>query len=622
MKRHHSGELPLSSPAGDGVGRLRSVAEEEEEEEEEADKQGKYDKAQRRFSHLFFLLLLAATVSLLSRHCYDSGRAGGVVRIEAVPRTPPLLPGARKIVPIARGELPVPQRSPPAPEDTSDESILASDGEEPSSKSSTPGSSVAGSESDTGDRALSKDSTTSAAAHGNGNHTVVRKLATTADIKGDLCHGRYIYVQELPPRFNLAMVQSCGTLSPWTDMCGSTSNGGFGPQLVDGAFQETGWYDTDAHALDLIFHARMQRYECLTSDPSLAAAVFVPFYAGLDVARHLWGHDASARDALAMDLVEWLARRPEWRAAGGRDHFFVAGRTTWDFRRQADAEWGSRLLLLPAVRNMTALVVEASPWHLNDAAVPYPIAFHPETDEDVFAWQDRVRRIRRPHLFSYAAGARTTDAAKQSVTARLAEQCAASRNCSLLECGGKQGPGNNSKCDDSHSNASVMHHFQRSTFCLVPRGSTSTSRAAFDAILAGCIPVFFHPGTAYVQYTWHLPRNHADYSVYIPEDDVRRKNLSVEETLRRVPPKTVTAMREAVVGLIPTVIYTDPSSRLDTTMMDAFDVAVAAVIDKVAKVRRGAEEEKLDMYSWKYPLLRDGQKVQDPHEWDALFAFS
>jgi xyloglucan galactosyltransferase MUR3 len=158
----------------------------------------------------------------------------------------------------------------------------------------------------------------------------------------------------------------------------------------------------------------------------------------------------------------------------------------------------------------------------------------------------------------------------------------------------------------------------------VPRGGSSMSRSNFDALLAGCIPVFFHPGTAYVQYPWHLPNNHADYSVYIPEDDVRQKNVSVEETLSRIPPETVKTMREAVVGLIPTVIYTDPSSRLETTMMDAFDVAVAAVIDKVAKLRRsgGAEEEKLEIYSWKYPLLREGQKVEDPHEWDALFAFS
>ncbi|TVU30459.1 hypothetical protein EJB05_22084, partial [Eragrostis curvula] len=619
MKRHHAGDLPLSAPAGDSVGRLRTVV--EDDEEEEPDKQGKYDKARRSCSNLCFLFLLAATVALLARHCYASGRDGGVVLIEAVPGPPP---SARKIVPIARGGQPVPERSPPAP-DASDESVLANDdggepefSKRPASVSSSR-SSMARSKSDSGDRALPKHFV-SAAVHG-GNHTVARALAEP-DVKGDLCNGRYIYVQELPPRFNADMVRSCGSLSPGTDTCGRTANGGFGPPLVgggngEGAFQETGWYATDAHALDLIFHDRIRRYECLTDDPSLAAAVFVPFYAGLDVARHLWGYNVSARDALALELADALAARPEWSAMGGRDHFFVAGRVTWDFRRQADgdAEWGNKLLLLPAVRNMTALVVEASPWHLNDAAVPYPTAFHPACDDDVFVWQDRVRNLTRPYLFSYAGRARRSDAEDgNSITGHLAEQCAASSACSLMKCGNK-GPGGN-KCD---SPASVMALFQSSTFCLVPRSSgASTSWLAFDAVLAGCIPVFFHPGTAYVQYTWHLPKNHAEYSVYIPEADVR-KNASVEETLRRIPPETIKTMREAVVGLIPTVVYTDPSSRLDTTMTDAFDVAVAAVIDKVAKLRKGrAEEEKLELYSWKYPLLREGQKAEDPHEWDAL----
>jgi hypothetical protein len=64
----------------------------------------------------------------------------------------------------------------------------------------------------------------------------------------------------------------------------------------------------------------MRRYACLTADPARAAAVFVPAYASLDGGRHLWNGTAT-RDALAADLAAWLARRPEWHAAGGRDHF-------------------------------------------------------------------------------------------------------------------------------------------------------------------------------------------------------------------------------------------------------------------------------------------------------------
>ena len=204
------------------------------------------------------------------------------------------------------------------------------------------------------------------------------------------------------------------SLSPWPEKCKYTANGGFGPQLSGGeggVLQETGWYDSDEHMLDVIFHDRIKRYECLTNDSSLAAAVFVPFYAGLDVARHLWGHNVSSRDALAVDMVRLVTARPEWRAMGGRDHFFVAGRTTWDFRRQGDGdtEWGSNLLLLPAVRNMTALVLEASPWHLNDAAIPYPTSFHPGTDEGIFFWQDRVRGLKRQWLFSFAGVPRSEE---------------------------------------------------------------------------------------------------------------------------------------------------------------------------------------------------------------------
>ncbi|ONM06064.1 xyloglucan galactosyltransferase KATAMARI1 homolog [Zea mays] len=600
MKRHNAGELPLSSPPGDG----RRLLPKEEAE----DKMDKYDKGRVRCSRLCFLFALAATVSILARHCYDAGLAGGdgagVVRIETVP---PSVRRERKIVPIARGSGPSESgHSHSAPVDASGAGDAAdsSSGAKTSSKQGSP--SGAHAHAHTEQRA---------------GHPFARALAA-ADDKADLCGGQYIYVHDLPARFNKDMVQNCDKLSPWTDMCRYTTNGGFGPLLPGGkgAFQGTiaGWYDTDEHALDIVFHERIKRYECLTDDPSLAAAVFVPFYAGLDVARHLWGNNASARDELALDLAGLLAKSPEWRAMGGRDHFFVAGRATWDFRRKDDAhaEWGSRLLNLPAAKNMTALVVEASPWHLNDVAIPYPTSFHPASDEDLFFWQDRVRALDRSYLFSFAGVPRPGDA--KSIEGHLVDQCRASDSCSLMECS-TTGPDN--RCE---STASVMKLFQSSTFCLLPRGGTDTRRSAFDAMLAGCIPVFFHPGSAYVQYTWHLPKAHADYSVYIPEDDVRKKNESVEERLRKIPPETVREMRDAVVDLIPSVTYGDATSRLETTVKDAFDIAVAAVISKVTKLRRGivegrAEAEKLEKYSWKYPLLAEGQKAEDHHEWDPLF---
>ncbi|VAH16069.1 unnamed protein product [Triticum turgidum subsp. durum] len=427
---------------------------------------GKADKSYKRpsrCSRLCSFLIIAAAFSMLTCHCYDYVH-GGVARVEHARASSRRLGGS----PFSDPAVP-PRR-------------------------------------DTADRKVSAD------------NEAFELAAADARRRRELCSGQYIYVQELPSRFNTDMVWDCEDISPSKDKCKYTANGGFGPRL-----QESGWYDSDELALDVIFHDRIKRYECLTNDSSLASAVFVPFYAGLDVARHLWGYNVSTRDAMALEMVDLVTARPEWRAMGGRDHFFVAGRTTWDFRRQGDvdAEWGNKLFRLPAVRNMTAIVVEASPWDRNDAAIPYPTAFHPATDEAIF---------------------------------------------------------------------------------------------------------FFHPGTAYVQYTWHLPKNHTDYSVYISEEDVRG-NVSVEERLRRIPTDAVERMRGAVVGLIPAVTYSDTSTKLESTVNDAFDMAVWGVIRKVAKTRKRilegrAEDEKPEMYSWKYPLLGEGQKAEDPHEWDPLFAFN
>jgi xyloglucan galactosyltransferase MUR3 len=64
-----------------------------------------------------------------------------------------------------------------------------------------------------------------------------------------------------------------------------------------------------------------------------------------------------------------------------------------------------------------------------------------------------------------------------------------------------------------------------------------------------CVPVFFHPGSAYVQYRWHLPANHASYSVFVPQDGVRNGSVRLEDVLRRFGRARVAAMREQVVRL-------------------------------------------------------------------------
>lgn len=448
------------------------------------------------------------------------------------------------------------------------------------------------------------------------NFPFMRALRTKEN-KSDPCGGRYIYVHDLPPRFNEDMLKKCRSLSLWTNMCKFTTNAGLGPPLenVEGVFSDSGWYATNQFAVDVVFSNRMKQYECLTNDSSLAAAIFVPFYAGFDIARFLWGHNVSMRDAASLALVDWLEKRPEWSIMGGKDHFLVAGRITWDFRRLSDvnSDWGNKLLFLPAAKNMSTLVVESSPWNANDFAIPYPTYFHPAKDADVFTWQDRMRKLERTWLFSFAGAPRPGN--PKSIRGQIIDQCKNSQVCKLLECDFGE-----SKC---HSPSSIMKMFQSSLFCLQPQGDSYTRRSAFDSILAGCIPVFFHPGSAYTQYTWHLPKNYSQYSVLIPEDSIRKGNVGIEERLSQFSPDQVKQMREEVISLIPRLIYADPRSKLET-LKDAFDVAVQAVIDKVTRLRRDiidgrTNDDFIEELSWKYALLEEGQYI-GPHEWDPFFS--
>ncbi|KAH7686717.1 Exostosin-like protein [Dioscorea alata] len=399
------------------------------------------------------------------------------------------------------------------------------------------------------------------------------------------CTGRYIFIHQLPPNFNSDILSNCckNLSNASTHTCLFSSNSGLGLPLDDDDDDDdddasSGWFNTDQFSLDIIFHHRMTNYDCLTSNSSLASAIFIPFYAGIDFACHQWGFNTSVRDFLSMEVVKWLTARPEWEIIGGKDHFMVAGRTTWDFRRIKDDEealWGNKLLLLPEISNMTVLTVESPPWDSNDFAVPYPTYFHPCNYNQVVSWQDKVIGLERPWLFAFAGAPRPGQ--KDSIRQILIEQCRLSVNCYLLDC--VSSPGN------CHSPTSVMKVFESSSFCLQPRGDSATRRSMFDAMVAGCVPVFFSSGTAYEQYIWHLPSNHSLYSVFIAEDDVRNRNVNIEEVLSGYSEEHVRSMREEVVRMIPRLVYGDPRVRVEG-FKDAFDLAVDGVLRRVERLRK------------------------------------
>eukprot|EP01018_Ginkgo_biloba_P000731 Gb_01994 [translate_table: standard] len=413
------------------------------------------------------------------------------------------------------------------------------------------------------------------------------RLVTDDDTE---CEGRRVYIHDLPSEFNTGTLEQCEFgLAEWLNICPYAENDGFGQpyintsQLVLGK----GWFDTNSYMLELIIHSRMKRYRCLTVDSSRADAIFVPYYAGLDALRYLYNNAKNYEEAQQLPhgdmLMSWLRDTPEWERYGGKDHFMVMGRTAWDFvtnpAKSAKPAWGTGMLHMPGMANMTAMLIEKRSWVPSEQAIPYPTSFHP-TRAQLQEWILRVRKARRNTLFSFAGSVRPYSSDRfRSI---LIGQCSKSDRCGFVDC-------RKFKC--SHDSQPIISAFLQSVFCLQPKGDTATRRSTFDSIIAGCIPVFFDTDSAYTQYTWHLPEDTSAYSVYIPEENVVADRYLIQRVLESISRKRLTEMQKNLVRMIPSVIYMMANASESSAVRDAFDISVQSVLDRISEVKQQQSAE-------------------------------
>lgn len=351
------------------------------------------------------------------------------------------------------------------------------------------------------------------------------------------------------------------------------------------------WHRTDSYMLEIIFHYRLLHYPCLTSDPDLADAFFLPYYAGLDALKYLYTEEKKKpKMRHGLKLVRWLHQdviaKEKWGKYGGQDHFLVMGRTPWDFGDLGSSTWGTGILHIPQYDNMTLLLIEKQAWRPNQHAIPYPTSFHPQSTMSLRAWMRRVWIRKRTTLFTFAGSVRPAFM-KGGIRDILLDQCRSSKKCKLLDC-------NYVKC--SHNPQPIMNAFLDSQFCLQPRGDTPTRRSVFDSLIAGCIPVIFHNDTAYTQYKWHLPQDAHTWSVYISEDEIRKGAL-VEDILMVYKQNQIALLRKALLAMIPKVIYADYGTGNESLGMqqgeaDAFDVSVREVLKLVSEMKAKVQRQK------------------------------
>ncbi|XVF51501.1 hypothetical protein PTKIN_Ptkin04bG0190000 [Pterospermum kingtungense] len=385
------------------------------------------------------------------------------------------------------------------------------------------------------------------------------------------CDGRGIYVYDLPSKFSKDLVGQCGDMVPWTNFCKYFNNEAMGEPI---AKLGKGWYQTHQYALELIFHTRALKHPCRVYNENEAKLFYVPFYGGLDILRwHFKNVSNDVKDTLALELVKWLENKKPWLQKSGKDHVFVLGKISWDFRRSRDASWGTRLLELDQMQNSMKLLIERQPWHINDIGVPHPTYFHPHSDDDIITWQLKIIRSNRENLVSFAGAARP--GAPQNIRSILINQCNSDQSkCRFLNC-------TSGGCDQPEH---VIELFMESEFCLQPPGDSPTRKSVFDSLVSGCIPVLFDPFTAYYQYPWHLPEDHSKYSVFIDQEEVRRGKVNVVETLMKVSQREREDIRRYIVyELLPGLVYGDSNSHFEK-FQDAFSITINNLLERVSRI--------------------------------------
>lgn len=318
----------------------------------------------------------------------------------------------------------------------------------------------------------------------------------------------------------------------------------------------------------------MLNYKCRTREAESATAFYVPFYAGLALAKSLFNyHTKEERDLLGERLQAWLQAQPYWSRFNGSDHFMAMGRISCDFRRLTDPEkfWGSNFLNLPLMQSTTRLIIERNSTDYYDVAVPYPTGFHPHSDSQLSEWQQFVRSRNRTRLVSFVGATRPH--VRNDFRSFLLHQCRSHPDlCTLVDC-------SLTHCAEDISE--TVDAFMHTDFCLQPRGDSPTRRSVFDCMISGSIPVFFWNGT--FDYQWFLPEQQPSYSVFIDYQEVLN-GTSIWKVLAGYSREKVVMMRERVIQLIPKIVYAMPGAGLKTSR-DAFDIAVDGVLRRFKERR-------------------------------------
>ena len=84
------------------------------------------------------------------------------------------------------------------------------------------------------------------------------------------------------------------------------------------------------------------------------------------------------------------------------------------------------------------------------------------------------------------------------------------------------------------------------SFCFEPPGKNPSRKSMLDALLSGCIPVFFNEMTDALFSSWVYPNTATLSRVLVPREPFLARQVSLKALLESVPPPLLLSMRRAV----------------------------------------------------------------------------
>jgi hypothetical protein len=266
-------------------------------------------------------------------------------------------------------------------------------------------------------------------------------------------------------------------------------------------------------------HQALLRSPLRTDDPDEADFIFVANYATYQWSSCPKGVSPekcqTEEGQATADAIKIVRESPLWKRRGGTDFVFVLGHpyTYAQFYHQ--------------IKNSLCLVVDMdkSPLLKNYQIIPYVVTPH------VFPAGARLGR----ETLLYFNGYRSSSPTRSNLL--NAYKGIADKDVKVVD---------KDRANNLLPHSEYVGQLQRSIFCLVVRGDTSSSRRLYEAIVAGCLPVIVSEGI-------ELPfEKHIDYSKFAftpSEMEVVMNAAGFVKTMRAVTQEEIERRQQAMAAV-------------------------------------------------------------------------